>query len=152
MPAGSEVPRLARPHPPVTDRVRSGTLASMGTIEGLTPQSRGNGESLPSFLAWLVQQETLTPVLAERVARVLAETDEVDRLKDLASDAPVIRLVQRLIDEAVTSRASDIHLEPSEESLHVRLRVDGLLHELEAHPRDLAAPVVSRVKVMAGLN
>ncbi|MEJ1962971.1 MAG: GspE/PulE family protein [Gammaproteobacteria bacterium] len=60
--------------------------------------------------------------------------------------------MQRLIDEAVRSRASDIHLEPSELGLHVRLRLDGLLRELERHPRSLAAPVVSRIKVMAGLD
>jgi len=83
---------------------------------------------------------------------LLGENEAVDRLRDLASDAPVIRLVQRLIDEAVTSRASDIHLETSEEALHIRFRVDGLLNERETHPRELAAPVVSRVKVMAGLN
>ncbi|MEJ0037697.1 MAG: GspE/PulE family protein [Gammaproteobacteria bacterium] len=82
----------------------------------------------------------------------VVEDEEVDRLKDLASEAPVIRLVQRLIDEAVRARASDIHLEPSEEALHVRLRMDGLLRELERHPRKLAAPVISRVKVMAGLD
>lgn len=82
----------------------------------------------------------------------VVEDEEVDRLKDLASEAPVIRLVQRLIDEAVRSRASDIHLEPSEQGLHVRLRLDGLLREIERHPRNLAAPVVSRVKVMAGLD
>jgi general secretion pathway protein E len=83
---------------------------------------------------------------------VLGENEEVDRLRDLASDAPVIRLVQRLINEAVSSRASDIHLETSEEALHVRFRVDGLLKETEVHPREFAAPVVSRMKVMAGLN
>ena len=83
---------------------------------------------------------------------VLGESEEVDRLRDLASDAPVIRLVQRLIDEAVTSRSSDIHLETSEEALHIRFRIDGLLRERETHPRELAAPVVSRLKVMAGLN
>jgi general secretion pathway protein E len=81
-----------------------------------------------------------------------AEDAEVDRLKDLASDAPVIRLVQRLIDQAVAARASDIHLESSERALHVRLRMDGLLREIETHSRDVAAAVVSRVKVMAGLN
>src|SRR5262249_36480661 len=81
-----------------------------------------------------------------------SEDEEVDRLKDLASEAPVIRLVQRLIDEAIRSRASDIHLEPSEAALHIRLRMDGLLRELERQPRALAASVVSRIKVMAGLD
>jgi general secretion pathway protein E len=82
----------------------------------------------------------------------ILEEEEIDRLKDLVSDAPVIRLVQQLIDAAVAARASDIHLEPSSHALHVRLRTDGLLRELQTHPKELAAPVVSRVKVMAGLN
>jgi general secretion pathway protein E len=77
---------------------------------------------------------------------------EIDRLKDLASDAPVIRLVQRLIDEAVAAKASDIHLEPSEESLVVRFRLDGMLRPQATHAKPLAAPVVSRIKVMAGLD
>jgi general secretion pathway protein E len=82
----------------------------------------------------------------------LVEEEEVDRLKDLASDAPVIRLVQRLIQQAVESQASDIHVEPSDRALHVRLRMDGLLREVENHPKEIASSVVSRVKVMAGLN
>ena len=80
------------------------------------------------------------------------EEEEVDRLKDLASDAPVIRLVHRIIDMAVSARASDIHLEASERAFNVRLRLDGMLRELESQPKELAAPVVSRIKVMAGLN
>jgi general secretion pathway protein E len=82
----------------------------------------------------------------------LAESEELERLKDLASDAPIIRLVQRVIDQAVSWRASDIHLEASEGGLQVRLRMDGLLRETEAHSRDVANAVVSRIKVMAGLN
>lgn len=86
------------------------------------------------------------------VVDAIAEGEELDRLKDLASDAPIIRLVQRVIDQAVGSRASDIHLESSERSLHIRLRLDGMLREIETHSRDVANSVVSRIKVMAGLN
>jgi general secretion pathway protein E len=78
--------------------------------------------------------------------------EEVDRLKDLASDAPIIRLMQRLINEAVGLKASDIHLEPSQSSLVVRMRLDGLLRIMETHPKDLAARVISRVEVVAGLD
>ncbi|HTU67081.1 MAG TPA: GspE/PulE family protein [Steroidobacteraceae bacterium] len=81
-----------------------------------------------------------------------ADADELDRLKDLASDAPIIRLVQRLINLAVDQRASDIHLEPSERGLVVRFRADGVLREIETQSRAVAAPTVSRIKVMAGLN
>lgn len=80
------------------------------------------------------------------------EDEEIDRLKDLASNAPVIRFVQRVIDDAVRRRASDIHLEASEAALHIRFRQDGLLREIETQAKDLAAPVISRIKVMAGLN
>jgi general secretion pathway protein E len=82
----------------------------------------------------------------------LADSDEIDRLKDLASDAPIIRLVQRLINLAVEQRASDIHLEPAERGLVVRFRSDGVLREIETQPKAASAPTVSRIKVMAGLN
>lgn len=82
------------------------------------------------------------------------EVDECDleRLKDLVSDAPVIRAVNRLIADAVDARASDIHLEPTEDRLAVRFRIDGLLRDMPAKPPAMRAPVVSRIKVMAGLN
>jgi general secretion pathway protein E len=80
------------------------------------------------------------------------DDDELDRLKDLASEAPIIRLVQRLIDSAVAARASDIHFEPSATALQVRFRLDGLLREIESQPAQLGASIVSRLKVMAGLN
>jgi len=81
-----------------------------------------------------------------------ADTQDVERLKDLASGAPVIRLVNRLIAEAVTRRASDIHVEPFEGSLRLRLRIDGELRPIDAPPLELHAAIVSRVKVMAGLD
>ncbi len=82
----------------------------------------------------------------------VVEDEELARLKDLASDAPVIRLVQRIIDDAVRARASDIHIETTESALLVRVRQDGMLREVERHSKALAAPLVSRVKVLAGLN
>ncbi len=87
-------------------------------------------------------------------AEVEDEVDEGDleRLKDLVSDAPVIRAVNRLIADAVDARASDIHLEPTEDRLAVRFRIDGLLRDMPAKPPAMRAPVVSRIKVMAGLN
>lgn len=98
----------------------------------------------------------LTPAEPDSARSALGDTnledEEIDRLKDLASDAPVIRFVQRIIDDAVRRRASDIHLEASEAALHIRFRQDGLLREIETQTKDLAAPVISRIKVMAGLN
>ncbi len=78
--------------------------------------------------------------------------DDVEHLRDLASEAPVIRLVNLIIQRAVEQRASDIHIEPFENRLKVRYRVDGVLQETEAPPSSSTAAVISRVKIMAKLN
>ncbi|HET9750386.1 MAG TPA: type II secretion system ATPase GspE [Casimicrobiaceae bacterium] len=77
---------------------------------------------------------------------------DVQQLKDLASEAPVIRLVSLLITNALEMRASDIHIEPFENRLIVRYRIDGVLHEVESPPRRLSAAVISRIKIMASLD
>ncbi len=78
--------------------------------------------------------------------------EDAERLKDLASEAPVIRLVNGIIARAVETRASDIHIEPFEDRLRIRLRNDGLLQEIEPPPARLAAAIVSRIKIMARLD
>ena len=80
------------------------------------------------------------------------EEEDVGHLKDLASEAPIIKLVNMLISRALESRASDIHIEPFEDELKVRYRIDGVLHDIETAPKRLQAAVVSRIKIMAKLN
>ena len=80
------------------------------------------------------------------------DEDDVEHLRDLASEAPVIRLVNLVIQRAVELRASDIHIEPFENRLKVRYRVDGVLEEAESPPANLTAAVISRIKIMAKLN
>jgi general secretion pathway protein E len=77
---------------------------------------------------------------------------DIEHLKDLASEAPVIRLVNLILTKALEQRASDIHIEPYENRLVVRYRIDGVLHEVESPPRRLSAAVISRVKIMASLD
>ena len=81
-----------------------------------------------------------------------ASDEEVARLKDMASEAPVIRLVNLVVQRAVEEGASDIHIEPFENELKMRYRVDGMLQEAEAPPLQLYAAVVSRIKLMAKLD
>jgi len=81
-----------------------------------------------------------------------ANLDDVEHLRDLASEAPVIRLVNQLISRAIELHASDIHIEPFEDSLTVRYRVDGVLRDVPAPPATSAAAVISRIKVLANLN
>lgn len=80
------------------------------------------------------------------------EEEDIGHLKDLASEAPIIKLVNTLITRAVESRASDIHIEPFEDELRVRYRIDGILHDIEIIPKKLQPAIVSRVKIMAKLN
>ena len=80
------------------------------------------------------------------------DDEDVQHLKDQASEAPVIRLVGLIIRKALDSRASDIHIEPFENRLIVRYRIDGVMHEVESPPRRLSAAVISRVKIMANLD
>jgi general secretion pathway protein E len=89
----------------------------------------------------------------DSVPEYRAEDEEnVDHLRDMASEGPVIRLVNLIISRAIELRASDIHFEPFEDQFRVRYRVDGVLHDVESPPKRLQAAIVSRVKIMAKLN
>ncbi|MBK1647498.1 type II secretion system ATPase GspE [Rhabdochromatium marinum] len=78
--------------------------------------------------------------------------EDIEHLRDLASEAPVIRLVNQILQRAVESRASDVHIEPFADQLKVRYRIDGILKESESPPVRSTAAVISRIKIMAKLN
>jgi general secretion pathway protein E len=80
------------------------------------------------------------------------QEEDVNHLRDMAFEAPVVRLVNLLIEEALVAEASDIHIEPFEDTLRVRYRIDGLLYDQEAPPRRLQAALTSRIKIMAEMN
>ncbi len=77
---------------------------------------------------------------------------DLEHLRDMASEAPVIRLVNAMIADAIEKRASDIHIEPFEKEFRIRFRVDGVLFNQETPPRELKAAIISRLKLMAKLN
>ena len=91
-------------------------------------------------------------LLDEVVTDAEPAEEDAERLKDLASEAPVIRLVNQLIARAVETHASDIHVEPFPNRLRVRYRYDGVLHEIEPPPARLQAAIISRIKIMARLD
>ncbi len=78
--------------------------------------------------------------------------DDIEHLKDLASEEPVIKMVNLIMQRALETRASDIHIEPFDNSLSIRLRIDGVLQDIEAPPVSSVAAVISRIKIMANLN
>jgi general secretion pathway protein E len=82
-----------------------------------------------------------------------AEAEEnLEHLRDMASEAPVIRMVNAMIGDAIEKRASDIHIEPFDKEFRIRFRIDGVLFNQEAPPRELKAAIISRLKLMAKLN
>jgi type IV pilus assembly protein PilB len=80
------------------------------------------------------------------------ETDGADAVEAEANATPIIRFVDLILYQAIQDRASDIHFEPFENEFKIRYRVDGALYEMSPPPRNLALPVISRVKVMANMN
>ena len=87
------------------------------------------------------------------IAREVDEAaEDVKRLEDLANEAPIVKFVSLVLQQAIQDRASDIHFEPFETEFHIRYRVDGALYEMAPPPKHLALPVISRLKVMANLN
>ncbi|MYC83811.1 MAG: type II secretion system protein GspE [Acidobacteria bacterium] len=93
-----------------------------------------------------VQESGEAPEEAEGIA------ENIEQLRDMASEVPVIRLVNQMISRAVERRASDIHLEPFEKDFRVRYRIDGILHTMDSPSPRLKAAVISRLKLMAKLN
>jgi type IV pilus assembly protein PilB len=92
-------------------------------------------------------------VLEEEVLVEEVEEEEIDlEVEDGISDAPLVRLVNSIIFQAAEDGASDIHFEPQEDALVVRLRIDGVLHEVQRIPKRMAAGVTARLKVLAKLD
>jgi general secretion pathway protein E len=79
-------------------------------------------------------------------------SEDVEHLRELASEAPVIKLVNNVLQRALENRASDVHVEPFENQLRIRYRIDGVLREIDPPPVRHAPAVISRLKIMAGLN
>ncbi len=117
-------------------------LASYGDIERGLERLYGQGDAKQGAAAGA----------ATEVHSAEAGEEDVRRLEDMASEAPVIRLVQDLITRANGMQASDIHIEPREDSVRVRFRVDGVLHTVETLSPSLRSAIGSRIKIMAKLN
>jgi general secretion pathway protein E len=96
--------------------------------------------------------ERLVEQVGEEGEGAATEDEKVERLIGVASEAPIIRLVNFVIARAIERGASDIHLEPYEKTLRVRYRIDGILRDVDSPPKRLQTAIISRVKIMARLN
>jgi general secretion pathway protein E len=125
------------------------TVGAMRAFSGLEIRTALAGESDILDAIEKHYGESDRPALEGEDADAIAD---LEHLRDMASEAPVIRLVNAMIGDAVEKRASDIHIEPFEKEFRVRFRIDGVLFNQEPPPRDLKAAIISRLKLMAKLN
>ena len=153
---------------PIADRENGAVLAMVDPLDTFTRNSVAAAlgrpvdvaVAIPIDLEAALDRLYSDPVAAGDGEAMLDEVvddgepaeEDAERLKDLASEAPVIRLVNQMIARAVETHASDLHLEPFPDRLRVRYRYDGVLHEVEPPPARLQAAVISRVKIMARLD
>ena len=89
---------------------------------------------------------------AEKSQESAAEEIQVASLQDMAGEAPVIRLVNSIFAQAIRDRASDVHISPQQNSIQLRFRMDGKLHEVPSPPKSLALPIIARLKILADLD
>lgn len=134
---------IARPTEDDTIRAAEVALRQAVTIAVAT------AEDIEAALATIFETEQAN---VAATADVATTPDDLDDLRDLARGAPVVRALDELLRLAVEQRATDLHIEPFDSSLLVRLRIDGLLKAVPAPPVSMAKALVSRLKIMAGLN
>ena len=96
--------------------------------------------------------EQLVQDMEENGSSIISEIEDTADLLDDTSSAPIIKLVNHIISQSIKARASDIHIEPYQDSFKVRYRVDGILYDLLTPPKWIQAPLISRIKVMAEMN
>ena len=167
-PASAELeslaPRFLRQHRFVPYAVRDSTL-TLAMADPLDLETRSTVQTVTGLkveAALAPEQEILDAIdryyedkgrmEAAGEAEPAQSAEDLEHLRDMASEAPVIRLVNAMIAQAVEKRSSDIHLEPFEKEFRVRYRIDGVMYSQEPPPRDLRAAIISRVKLMAKLN
>src|SRR5215467_4137190 len=139
--------RLALADPNDTASVRAAEIVLGGPI----PIDIASFEDIATALTERLGEEDASTAAEQDAAHPRSE-DDVESLRDLASGAPVVRGVNELLEKAIELRASDIHLAPSRSGLMVRMRIDGLLRAVPAPPDALPQAVISRIKILAGLN
>jgi general secretion pathway protein E len=126
------------------------TRSAVAACTGLTVQPGIASEQ--EILDAIDRYYSTAPKNETELAAQPGDVEDLEHLRDMASEAPVIRLVNAMIAAAVEKRASDIHIEPFEKEFRIRFRIDGVLVNQEPPPRELKPAIISRVKLMARLN
>lgn len=139
-------------------------MADPRDVEAIDQVSRYTGLSVDPYLS--AEEDILKIIDAQflklgsvaemiedlEVTRLKEEEEEIPELKDLTDEAPITKLVNLIFAQAVRDGASDIHIEPDEDLLRIRFRIDGVLYEVPSPPKHLKAAITSRIKVMSNMN
>ncbi|MBF0538172.1 MAG: type II secretion system ATPase GspE [Nitrospirae bacterium] len=145
--------RVIMARPEDMDIIDALSVATGHEIEVYSAQESLIKDYLDKFFGKEATVNKIIENIGDTSFEVKEEYDEdIDHLKGLASEAPIIKLVNLLITRAIEGRASDIHIEPFDNELKVRYRIDGVLHDVESAPKKLQPAIISRVKIMAKLN
>nr|WP_244553814.1 GspE/PulE family protein [Bradyrhizobium arachidis] len=144
-------PAGASPVLVVADPTDRASIQAAGIVLGAPPTIKvASFEDIATVLDQRLGEEESAS--AESAVSATVQDDDIDNLRDLASGAPVVRAVNDMFETAVELRASDIHIEPGRTSLIVRMRVDGLLRNVATPNGVPPQAVISRIKILAGLN
>ncbi|WP_030174223.1 GspE/PulE family protein [Spirillospora albida] len=138
----------------ITDPADVVALDDVRAATGLTVRPVVVARSeLRTIIDRLRREDTdLADIAASLRTRQETETASVAGIADAGDDAPIVRYVNSLIEQAIANRASDLHLEPTEGDMRVRCRIDGVLHEVDTVPREVQAALVSRLKIMSNID
>ena len=140
-------------------RVAMANPSDILALEALASWSQMRIESMPATSEEVMEAIDFNYKAYEEIEKQLSGISQADATKttsqltiDTATDAPVAQALTLIVDEAVKARASDIHLEPGEDKLRVRYRIDGTLHEVSSLPMMTLTPIISRIKILANMN
>ncbi len=128
------------------DQIRE--VSKMDTIEPVLASEKGIQKILDSYYGSVESiEEIISYINKEKIAEI-----EKKSLIEIAEETPIIKVVNIIVMQAVKDRASDIHIEPTEDKLRVRCRIDGILHEINTLPRKLQSAIISRIKVLSKMD
>jgi type IV pilus assembly protein PilB len=124
--------------------------SGIAVIEPVLALSEEIGKVIDQYYGVVRDLKELVEGLSQE--KLAAQAEGRKGLADIAEETPIIKLVNLLIMQAVRERSSDIHVEPAEDKMLIRFRIDGILHEVQQLPKHLHSTIVSRIKVMAGMD
>lgn len=131
----------------IEDAIKRAYSSESDAPKAAAPSGAATGEKMNSNVRGLIAQAQAT-----RDADIAGGPKEAQSDDDLADQAPIIKLANAVIQKAIEDRASDIHVEPQERVLRIRYRIDGVLMEAMTVPKNLQAPLISRLKIMSDMN